>query len=170
MKGSIPKGLYRLALRAFGVLPRGARRAIIRSIAPSWTAGALAIIERDDGRWLLVRPAYRKGWALPGGLLNKGEHPEAGVRRELREELGLNVIITGKPWVIFDAGLRRIDVVFRSTPVPGFDPDSVKVNSAELLDAKWVDPDNPPFLEGEAQDVLVLRRRVVEGGDSVLVI
>jgi len=143
---------------------------IVRFVAPSWTAGALAIIERDDGRWLMVKPAYRKGWALPGGLLNKGEHPESGVRRELREELGLNVIITGEPWVIFDAALRRIDIVFRSTLVPGFDPDSVEISSAELSDARWVDPDDPPVLEGEVLDVMVLRRRVVEGGDSVLVL
>ncbi len=166
----VTKRLYRLILRLFGALPRAVRRMIVRLIAPSWTAGALAIIERDDGRWLVVKPAYRKGWALPGGLLNKGEHPEAGVRRELREELGLNVVITGEPWVIFDAGLRRIDVVFRSSPAPGFDLDSLKITSAELLDSRWIDPDNPPFLEGEAQDVLALRRRVVEGGDSVLVL
>ncbi len=164
------KGIYQLALRVFGRLPRATRRMIIRFISPSWTAGALAIVERDDGRWLLVKPAYRKGWALPGGLLDKGEHPEAGVRRELREELGINVVISGEPWVIFDAGLRRIDVVFRSTPVPGIDLDAVTVRSAELLDAKWIDPDDPPFLGGEAQDVMVLRRRVVEGGDSVLVL
>lgn len=168
--GSVIKFVYRLALKVFGLLPRGFRRKIIRTVSPSWTAGALAIIERDDGRWLLVKPAYRKGWALPGGLLDKGEHPEAGVRRELREELGLNVIITGEPWVIFDARPRRIDIVFRSTPVPGFDLDNVRIRSAELLDARWIDPDNPPFLEGEAQDVMALRRRVVEGGDSVLVL
>lgn len=30
-------------------------------------------------------------WDLPGGFLNRGEHPEDGIRRELKEELGLKV-------------------------------------------------------------------------------
>ncbi len=31
---------------------------------------------------------YQGTWDLPGGFLEAGEHPEAGLRRELREELG----------------------------------------------------------------------------------
>lgn len=32
-------------------------------------------------------------WDLPGGFLNRGEHPEDGIKRELREELGLEINI-----------------------------------------------------------------------------
>ncbi|HZQ97346.1 MAG TPA: NUDIX hydrolase [Chloroflexota bacterium] len=54
-------------------------------------AGALVV---RDGRVLLVKRAFEpfKGWwDVPGGFLNAGEHPEEGVRRELREETGLEV-------------------------------------------------------------------------------
>ncbi|RMH80728.1 MAG: NUDIX hydrolase [Actinomyces sp.] len=162
--------LTRSALRLFGLLPRSLRRLVIRAGSPSWTAGTLAIVERADGRWLLVRPAYRRGWALPGGLLRKGERPEPAIHRELAEELGLAVVVDPEPWALFDARLRRLDIVWRARPAPGFDPDSVTVRSPELLAVGWFDPDTPPRLEDEAHDVLVLRRRVLEGGPSVLVV
>lgn len=47
-----------------------------------------------DGRVVLVRRAQepRKGqWSLPGGRLELGESLREGVRRELREETGLDV-------------------------------------------------------------------------------
>jgi ADP-ribose pyrophosphatase YjhB (NUDIX family) len=56
------------------------------------TAGA--IVEDEAGRILLARRAFEpfKGaWDIPGGFLEEGEHPLDGVRRELREETGLEV-------------------------------------------------------------------------------
>ncbi len=47
---------------------------------------------------LLVRRAIalRRGhWDLPGGFLEADEHPAAGVARELREETGLDIAVTG---------------------------------------------------------------------------
>lgn len=47
-----------------------------------------------DGRAVLIRRANepRKGeWSIPGGRLERGETMAEGVRRELREEIGLDV-------------------------------------------------------------------------------
>jgi 8-oxo-dGTP diphosphatase len=56
---------------------------------------ALLIDEHDDV--LLVRFEFptARVWALPGGGLEPGEDAETGLRRELREELGLVTVELG---------------------------------------------------------------------------
>ena len=43
-----------------------------------------------EGRVLLVRQSYVAGWRLPGGGVGRGEPPDAAMRRELAEEVGLS--------------------------------------------------------------------------------
>ncbi len=55
------------------------------------TAGALCV---DDGRVLLARRAiepFQGFWDIPGGFLDEGEDPLEGLRRELKEETGLEI-------------------------------------------------------------------------------
>lgn len=56
-------------------------------------AGVLIV---KDGRVLLVKRGvepFKGYWDLPGGFLEPGEHPLDGMVREVREELGLEVIM-----------------------------------------------------------------------------
>ncbi|WP_020520381.1 NUDIX hydrolase [Catelliglobosispora koreensis] len=61
--------------------------------------GAYGIVHDEQGRVLLVRSSERSNhpgvWYLPGGGLDHGEDPNAGVIRELKEETGLDVEIVG---------------------------------------------------------------------------
>ena len=53
-----------------------------------------ALVEDAEGRLLLARRAiepFKGRWDTPGGFLEEGEHPLDGLRRELREETGLEV-------------------------------------------------------------------------------
>jgi 8-oxo-dGTP diphosphatase len=56
--------------------------------------GAEAVIFDERGRVLLGRRAHEPGagrWDLPGGFLDEDEHPLDALRRETREETGLEI-------------------------------------------------------------------------------
>lgn len=50
-------------------------------------------IERD-GKVLISRDVGGTKWDLPGGRIHKGEEPLAGLRREIQEEIGVEVEIS----------------------------------------------------------------------------
>lgn len=154
--------LHRLALTLFRRLPVRARRRVVRSITPSFTVGAICVIERADGAVLLARLSYRNSWGLPGGLLKRGESPEDAARREVREESGLDVDLVGDPAVVVDAAAQRVDVVFRARPAAGVDPEGLAASSPEIVALGWFHPDDLPDLQFEASGALmaVARRSV----------
>jgi 8-oxo-dGTP pyrophosphatase MutT (NUDIX family) len=64
------------------------RRAYWFAVRPI-SLGVLGIVLDDEGRVLLVEQTYRSGWYLPGGGVRKKEPLDAALRRELREEVGI---------------------------------------------------------------------------------
>jgi mutator protein MutT len=61
---------------------------------PKYALSAVVYAERDDEVLLLRRAAgsaLAGQWFLPGGMVEAGELPEEGARRELREEAGIEI-------------------------------------------------------------------------------
>lgn len=42
---------------------------------------------------LLVKPAYKEGWEIPGGVVEDNESPKSCCEREVLEELGLEISV-----------------------------------------------------------------------------
>ena len=59
---------------------------------PAIPASAGALIFDRAGRLLILKPTYKSGWTIPGGVMEAdGETPWDACRREVREECGLDV-------------------------------------------------------------------------------
>jgi 8-oxo-dGTP diphosphatase len=75
-----------------------------------------AVLTRGDGRFLLgQRPAgkvYSGYWEFPGGKIERDEAPEAALRRELSEELGIE-ITHAWPWLTRDYDYAHASVRLR---------------------------------------------------------
>jgi 8-oxo-dGTP diphosphatase len=74
-----------------------------------------AVVLDETNRVLLVKhvEAKRGGfwfdkWICPGGKLQRGESLEEGTKRELREETGLDIELTGNP-IVFDRIVKKGD-------------------------------------------------------------
>ncbi len=63
---------------------------------PTIPVSAGALIFDRKGRLLILKPTYKSGWTIPGGVMEAdGESPWQACQREVREECGLTVL-TGR--------------------------------------------------------------------------
>jgi 8-oxo-dGTP pyrophosphatase MutT (NUDIX family) len=65
---------------------------------------AFAVVRNRSGRVLLVRRADDGYWELPGGRVEVGESASAAVIREVAEEAGVTINVTGLAGVYSDPG------------------------------------------------------------------
>jgi 8-oxo-dGTP diphosphatase len=59
---------------------------------PGIPVSAGALVFDRAGRLLILKPTYKSGWTIPGGVMEAdGESPWEACRREVREETGIDV-------------------------------------------------------------------------------
>lgn len=109
--------LKSLAAKAWRAAPLFVRRAGVWLTQPRFAVTAGAVVCDERGRVLLLRHVLRKGsgWGVPGGFLKSGEQPEEAIRRELREETGLELDSVELAFVRTLKGVRQVEVIFRAS-------------------------------------------------------
>src|SRR5215470_3883821 len=137
--------LHRFALRIWRGFPPRLAGFLKGLLARKWLVGAVAVMIDDTtspSEVLLVEHSYRPrgAWGLPGGSLestpgdptkprddaSSDDVLEAALRREVWEELGIEITVIGLlridavPYVAEEPGPYRLDFYFRCAPRNGF--------------------------------------------------
>jgi 8-oxo-dGTP diphosphatase len=95
--------------------------------------GAQVAIIRD-GRVLLQFRPWPPGWELPGGHCEDTENPETTATREVEEETGYRIRITGLAGVYTWAGLRTVgDVLYLAEVIGGTPKHSIEAWSQRFV-------------------------------------
>ena len=99
------------------------------------------VIEKD-GKVLLVQEAKERcygKWNIPAGSLEIGESIYDGAIREIKEECGCDVDLTGVLSIVNEVTSEHIflAIVFSTELVA----ETIKFNKDEILDVKWFDID-----------------------------
>jgi 8-oxo-dGTP pyrophosphatase MutT (NUDIX family) len=120
--------------------------------------GVMVVVSDPAGRVLLVRHTYgdRRRWELPGGWVRPDEDPVAAARREVREELGIDVAIRPAGTVDGEWDHKHERLSYFAADWPGgrgsYDP-------VEIAAVGWFDPALPPDRLGAGTRAVLARLR-----------
>lgn len=94
------------------------------------------LVTNDNGEVLLIN-SPRRGWEYPGGMVEPGETFEETLMREIREESGVDVEITGFVGLCKNVEKDVVNIDFTCRYVKG-ELDT----SSESSEVKWVKREN----------------------------
>jgi ADP-ribose pyrophosphatase YjhB (NUDIX family) len=139
--------------------PKSLRRWSVRLWHPRFAVTAGGVVTDNRGRVLLLKHRFRpgSGWGVPGGFLESGEHPEDALRRELLEEVGMEItnlkLVATKTF----RKPKQVEIIFSCQAVS--DPETLNF---EIQTAGWFAPDALPPELPKSQAELI--KRVLNDG------
>ncbi len=119
------------------------------------TKGARIILTYKN-EILFIRHSYGLKYNFPGGGIGKSEDPEDGVKREVREELGIDLdkvhyITSLVPDVAYEYRKNTISIFTAELQTK-----DININNLEIADAQWLPLTNPPSLGHVAYQIFQL--------------
>lgn len=134
-------------------------RATSKAIKAYWfafrprTYGVKCLIEHD-GRWLFIRNSYGvKHWTFPGGGIRRGELPEEAAKREVAEEVGIELD------EVEPIGVYRSTKQFKRDTVYCFralvDSPAHQIDGREVMESCWFPKTDVPRFRSRAVDCVI---------------
>ncbi|MEU6448178.1 NUDIX domain-containing protein [Streptomyces sp. NPDC046979] len=121
-------------------------------VATRIVSAVTAFVQDERGFLLMERRSDNGKWGMPGGVQEIGESISQTVVREVAEETGITVEVTGMVGVFTDPGhviefsdgevRQEFSLCFRARPVAG----EISVSS-ESFEVQWVDPGSVDVLD-----------------------
>ena len=94
-----------------------------------------ALVTNQNGDILLVKSPWR-GWEYPGGLIEPGETFQEALKREVREEAGVEIEITGFIGICKNVGKNIVNIDFTARYLSGN-----LTTSDESTEVIWATPE-----------------------------
>jgi len=112
---------------------------------PKKRISAGALIRNGAGELLIVKPTYREGWLLPGGIVEAGESPQRALVREVEEELNLRLRAPRLRCVDYLSASgeygESLHLLFACAAPDAAELAQLRVDADELAQWRWSAPD-----------------------------
>lgn len=112
------------------------------------------------GKTLLIRPNYKPGWDIVGGMLNEAESPLQGAIRETKEEIGHEFSPERFGFLGVRYGIAQesegdfVHFIFKLI-LSQREIAQIVLEESEVLEAQWVPPaEAKELLEGNLRQIL----------------
>ncbi len=113
--------------------PGAIRRHLVRLGQSRFTVTTGGLLFDEEGRILLLEHVFRpdSGWGIPGGFLARREQPPEGLRRELREEISVEIEDVEFLFARTLPRPKQVEIYFRARVVGDPTPSSFEIKRAE---------------------------------------
>lgn len=132
------------------ILPRSVRRFTVRLSQSNFTVSVAAIVVNDKREVLLLNHVLRphSGWGYPGGFLDADESAADAIKREIKEETGIDLDDVRLYRVLVHG--NHVEIVFSAQPVG-----EPQVLSSEIYELGWFGTDALPDGTTIAQKMMI---------------
>jgi len=140
--------------------------AVMNTVTPRKRLISHLLLTDSVGRVCILETTFKPDWELPGGILEVGESPRAGLIREVEEELDHTVSV-GRllvvDWLAPYLGWEdAVELIFDGRELADFSIAQLRADGREIRAVHWLEPEAAiakmaPFAQGRLRGALAAR-------------